>query len=307
MKPHACLLALAFVASAHPQEILRTASGRPDLTGVWENNFGTPLERPASAKSLAVDQIEAVRLFDEGVKSRPDMSFNFGVQASQPLMQLRGEYRTSLVVEPANGRLPYTSFARERLSASMRSGFDGHDQRPLAERCMGSAGLAPMLPATENNQRRIMQTPDHVLIHSEQYGDARIVALSSAPRPRAVQSEMGESIARWDHDTLVVETSHLRADRPVRTVHAVAGSRLPVGPGSRIIERFTMMSKDEILYEFTIDDAGLYSAPWRAEYVMRRTSSALQEFACHEGNYSLVNVLQGARQAERRTTATQKQ
>jgi hypothetical protein len=111
MKPHPCFLALAIATSAHAQVLTRTSSGKPAL------------ERPTSATGLAVDQAEATRLFNEASKARPEMSFNFGVQAPQPLMRLRGEYHTSLVVEPTNGRLPYTSLARENLAESMRAGF----------------------------------------------------------------------------------------------------------------------------------------------------------------------------------------
>ncbi|MDP3738281.1 MAG: hypothetical protein Q8R02_12880 [Hyphomonadaceae bacterium] len=302
----AFIFALASNASAQSStSIPRTPDGHPDFGGVWANEFRTTLERPPNATSLLVSREEAQRLFDEGLKARPDMSLNYGLPDPSFLAKVRGEFRSSQVTQPETGRLPYTPAARASLAASLATGTDSHDQRPWPERCIGGVSLTPLLVATENNLRRFVQTPDLLMIHSEQFGDTRIVGIDRPRRTGALPSEMGQSVGRWEGDTLLVETAAFSSQRPVRAVHAIAGSRLVVGTGSRVVERFTLTAPDEILYQFTVEDPAVYSATWSAEYPMHRSSERMFEFACHEGNYALVNILKGAREGDRRAVVTQ--
>ena len=147
----------------------------------------------------------------------------------------------------------------------------------------------------------MVETPDNLVIHSEGSSDLRIFGIGAPRRPEAVRSRGGDSIARWEGDTLVVETTHIRSESPIRI--SVGFTPLLLRDNATLIERFTLVSKDELLYQFTVDDPEIYARPWLAEYSMMRTTGRQFEMACHEGNYSLTNILQGSREQDRRKAA----
>ena len=208
---------------------------------------------------------------------------------------VRGESRSSMVTAPPDGRLPLTPLARSLRPAGPPT-VDNPEERSAPERCLGSLGMAPLMVASENNFRRFVQTPDYLMIHTEESNHARIISLASGPAPpEAMRTRQGHSVGRWEADTIVVETTHIDGKFPLR-----GGNRslLFVGAGSRIIERFSLVGPDELLYEFTIHDPDLYAAPCSAEYSMTRSNARMFESACHEGNYALANMLSGGRQTD---------
>jgi hypothetical protein len=162
------------------------------------------------------------------------------------------------------------------------------------ERCLAGLGRAPMRAMPVFLLRQVIQAPDHVLIMSEDVAGLRIIHLSGSSPPSALRSREGYSQGHWDGDTLVIETTHLRADDPVR---AHLGRAIIVGPDSVIVERLTRVSDSELLYQFTVRDDALYSGPWLAEYSMQSTHLPTYEYACHEANYSMKGILLGGRSA----------
>jgi hypothetical protein len=307
----ACLaVALMAVATAHgqirsadggQQNPQRAPDGVPDIQGVWATAFLTPLERPEAVTRLVVGPQQARSMVDAIRSSfpsviEPDVSFH----DIRSLAVVGGERRTSLIVSPADGRLPFTQAALEQVrmaDESFYNDFDGPEQRPLTERCLAGLGRAPMRAVPVFLPRRIIQTPDHVVIMSEDVAGLRVIHLTDEPPPAALRSREGYSRGRWDGDTLVIETTHLRADDPVR---AHLGRAIVVGPDSVIVESLKRVSNDELLYQFTVQDDALYSRPWLAEYSMKSTSLPTYEYACHEANYSMKGILLGGRALDQR-------
>jgi hypothetical protein len=272
----------------------RTEYGQPDFQGVWATDFLTPLERPANVQQLVVSADEApavVRILRDLIPSVIDPDVQ--IHDLQQLARVRGEYRTSVIVDPADGRMPFSQAGLELAAAiTTRNAqqFDAAEQRPLVERCLENRGYAPIRPLRVVIPRQIVQDRDHVAIMSEEAVGLRLIRLRGEPLPDAVRSLEGYSIGRWDGDTLVVTTTHLRADDPSRDN---LGRPLLLSRNSTITERFTRLSDDELLYRFTVEDAGLYTRPWTGEFVMTRLTGPIYEYACHEGNYSLANSLRG--------------
>jgi hypothetical protein len=213
---------------------------------------------------------------------------------------VRGERRTRVVVAPADGKLPYTPEIRKELSSRSPQRYDNPEERPFWERCITSLGLPPVtgVGTTSANPRAIIQTPGYIVLHTEYGDEARIIPFTDTHRPRALHTVLGDSIARWEGDTLVIETISLPENERIR-----AFSDLVVPAESKVIERFTRLSENELLYQYTIEDPKAYSAPWLAEYSLYRTDQRMFEHACHEGNYSLPNILKGARVADARREA----
>jgi hypothetical protein len=185
----------------------------------------------------------------------------------------------------------------EGATAQSRN-FDGPEVRSLGERCIvgyGSSGGPPMLNVLYNNNYQIVQSPGYVVIVVEMNHDARIIRLGGEHLPQSVRPWMGDSVGRWEGDTLVVETTNLN---PHQGFTADIRHRLYVPPDAKVTERFTRVASDEILYEFKVEDAKAYTQAWRGEIPMRATKGPMYEYACHEGNYSLRNILSGARARE---------
>ncbi|HEV7693035.1 MAG TPA: hypothetical protein VGO52_19530, partial [Hyphomonadaceae bacterium] len=213
---------------------------------------------------------------------------------------VRGEVRSSLIIDPPDGHLPLSAEGltrRSRTAPNGVTGVDGPEQRALTERClMSSNGFAPFLTQPANNIRQVVQTRTHVIIFTEAYSQLRIIPLDGTlgpPLPRG-----GSSRGSWSGDTLVVETTGFEPGDNLR--NAGAGITFPISPATTITERFSLTGADEILYRFTIADTALYTRPWTAETTMARTGEPMFEFACHEGDYSMAGILGGARADERR-------
>ena len=305
----------------------RTPDGHPDLQGNWTNETLTPLQRPAGQDAVlsqeevvGIEQGREKYLFETTATlsdpNRPppepggtddltcieSLCYNeVYTQRGERIAVVNGEPRSSLVTDPPDGRVPLlTPEAQRRLDEyrANRSQFDPYDHpelRPLAERCImsfGSSAGPPMLPnGWYNNNYLIVQTADHVMIMAEMVHDTRIIRIGDGPRlPEQVRPWMGDSWGRWEDDTLVVETTNFH---PLQRFRGNASDNL------RVIERFTRVDEGTILYEFTIDDPKTYTEPWGGQVPFVRLDDQLYEYACHEANYSLSNVLSGARYQER--------
>ena len=280
----------------------RTADGRPDLQGTWDFAQLTPLERPgefAGKDTITEEEAEqfAQRRVETTHKDRRDGGatvdierayndfwWDFGTRiATQP----------SLVVDPPDGRIPpLTPAAQERIE-KRRNHFDNPEERPLAERCiLGFNSGPPMVPSAYNNNVQLVQTSEYVVILNEMIHSARIVDLSGRPhRPQTMRFVTGDSIGRWDGDTLVVDTTNFSIEGGFRGASA----------NLHLVERFTRVDRETLRYEFTVDDPATWTKPWSASIPMTRTNELMFEYACHEGNYALEGVLKGARYQERQT------
>jgi len=278
----------------------RTADGRPDLQATWDFAQLTPFERPSEfADKTTVTDEEAEEFAQRRVETSDkdrrdggaaadveraynDFWWDFGRRiARQP----------SLVVDPADGRVPALVPAAQKRLADRRGKFDNPEERPLAERCiLGFNSGPPMVPSAYNNNVQIVQTRDRVLILNEMIHSARIVDLTRREHmPQSIRFLTGDAIGRWDGDTLVVDTTNFSLEGGFRG----ATTKL------HLVERFTRESPDTLRYEFTVDDPDTWTRPWSASIPMTRTDERMFEYACHEGNYALTGVLQGARYQEK--------
>jgi hypothetical protein len=295
-------------AWARPRALAR------DLTGVWTNAWYTRLERPKEFKGLVAtpaeaEAFEAPRRAMRGALPDPDdvLGQNESEFADHGpgLARIRGEIRSSWIVEPPDGKIPYTAEARERLGIGKprREDYDHVEQRPMDERCLTVPGVfAPMTNWHDGNIVEIVQTPDWLVIVGEKNHDTRIVRLGDPPPgepPPAPGGWKGVSVGRWDGATLVIETTGLRPG--LTTV----GFGLKLSEHARVVERLTRSGPAEIAYLFEVEDPSLFSRPWKGELVFRAAEGRLFEYACHEGNYSLTSILSGARQAEQAKAAEQ--
>jgi len=296
------LAASAGSAADKPYRAPRTAFGAPQLEGVWTNGTYTQLERPKEFKALAASPAEAkafeARLATTGGVNIPREADTLGQADSEfpetgpGMTRIRGEIRTSHIVEPADGKIPWTEAARKRLHIDEHGwqSYDNPEQRSQNERCLAAASTgAPILSSEDANVLQILQTREHVVVLTEKYHDARIIRLPGAPAPQGPASWLGDSVGHWEGDTLVATTGNLRAGV---TEH---GDDLALSAETRVDERFTRIAPGQILYEFTVTDPSLFSRPWRGEMLFTTSPGRWFEYACHEGNYSIVSILQAAR------------
>lgn len=300
-------LALAQTPAAPPKPYAapRTSFGAPSLEGVWTQNFVIMMESSPRTPNLTVSEAEAKVMGPMMAKAVGD-ALARGLDPEVPELMLqtdglpivRGERRTRSVVEPADGKIPYTAAARQESQRGPRNPpSDNHEERPNWERCITSLGLPPVsgMATSSVNPRRFVQTRDYVVLHTEYGDEARIIPFASSHRPDALHSPIGDSIARWEGETLVIETVGLPEGDRVRYF-----SNLIVPPESKVIEKFTRLSENELLYQYTVVDPSVYTAPWMAEYSLYKTDMRMFEHACHEGNYSLPHILQAQRQWDAR-------
>jgi hypothetical protein len=310
----AWLIATPAFAQAASQ-IPRTPEGKPDFQGVWENRWLTRMEKGGALSTLAVTPEQA----DTIVKSIRAMAKQVAEFANDPeagdpdahsLTVVRGEHRTRMLIEPEEGALPYTPEALKAVQKHqawfsqrvMRGTGEGPEDRLMWERCLAGMGQAPMLYGWGvASMRRIVQTKDALVIYSEAGGETRVIRIGGANRPVAMTSFIGDAVAHWEGDALVVETTGFRSDDQFR--NSVFDRPIIVGPKSKVVERFERVSDSELNYRFTVEDPEIYSKPWLAEYSMMASKAPIFEFACHEGNYGLANILSGQREIERRAAA----
>ena len=310
----ALLFAAAFASSTCPAQSyrpLRLEDGRVDLQGVWNLSNLTPLERLAGFDSLVItrEQASAIEERIAGMrKNQPTGAADEGFDEQRRMERIGGEWRSSVIVEPADGRIPGNAAFKTQAAAFRERTFsqgDGPEERPPTERCLSSpASTPPMLSVPTLNLHQIVQTPGAVLIHSEWNHDARVVRMNARHNPATMTSWLGDSIGRWDGDTLVVETRHFAATSSLRST---AGIYFVVSPATVVTERFTRTADDELTYEFSVTDPTWYTTAWQGRNRLRRSTETIFEFACHEGNYAVRFVLQGMRAREAEIRAEPKQ
>jgi hypothetical protein len=314
----------------------RMPDGHPDLQGTYDLATLTPLERPGGAKAVLTDE-EAKKLERDvatqneargkaisGDRSAPPKGGdgstgaaggvggynNFWLDAGKSYTVVNGEKRTSLVIEPSDGRVPpLTAAARLRLAERIlrptsdaaesrdpglepAGSYDNPEQRPLGERCLlgfGSTSGPPALPDYfYNNLHQIVQTRDTVMILTEMVHDARIVRMNAEHLPKTIRKWMGDSVGRWEGDTLVVDTTNFTE----KTRFRGATENL------HVIERFTRVAPNALVYRFTVEDPATWATAWTGEFTWPATNEHIYEYACHESNYALENILRGARRRE---------
>jgi hypothetical protein len=305
---------------------LRTVHGDPDLQGVWNFGTATPMERPdeLASRERLTDQeanefekeirenASADRVEDpargDGQKTVTSAARSTAAQLSPELRFAYNNFwydenrtkfvvtnRTSLVVDPPDGRIPaLTPEAQDRQAAARlrpRNRVDGPEDRGPSERCLvGFNSGPPMTPSYYNNNVQIFQGPGFVAILNEMVHNVRIVPLDGRPHiARGIRQLTGDSRGRWEGNTLRVETTNFTDKTPFR------GST----QNMRLIERFTRVDEDTLLYGFTVEDPATWTRPWSVEYPMTRTDDAIYEYACHEGNYGMLNILSAARGEEK--------
>ena len=285
----------------------RTPDGRPDLQGLWDFAQLTPFERPtdlAGKVTLTEDEAEefAQRRIETTHKDRRDGGaaadverayndfwWDFGTRVSK---------QSSLVVDPPDGRIPALTAEAQKRVTERKVLYDNPEERPLAERCiLGFNSGPPMMPSAYNNNVQIVQTRDHVVIVNEMIHSARIVDLSGRPHPaKEMRFLTGDSIGRWEGDTLVVDTTNFSKERAYRG----ASSNM------HLVERFTRVDRNTLRYEFTVDNPETWTKPWSASIPMALSTELMFEYACHEANYALEGVLKGARYQDAQAAKPQK-
>ncbi len=307
------MLALSGGAQAEGYRAPRTASGQPDLQGIWAMTSLTELERPPELPARVVTEAQA-RAYEAKQDGTPGIPNDVVGQnqaewweTGAKLGRIDGHPVSSWLIDPPGGRLPYSPAGLKALRAAqkaMGASFDGPESRPAPERCVtgsSSATGAPMLNGAYSSLIQIVQTGADVVIVAEMNHDVRIISLRAAAPPPAARDWSGLSVGRWEGDTLVVLTTQF---------HPQAGWRPPSGlylsPNARVTERFTRTGKDEVRYAYTVEDPTVFTQPWRAEMPILRSAKPMFEYACHEGNYSLGGVLAGARETERAAKAAGK-
>jgi len=342
LTPALTALAIATLATPAMAQVPRTKDGKADLTGLWTQSSVTPLQRAPANKTLIVSEEEAKRIVDghsvggytvkelyngsaysdptkgalpKGSKEALIQAYDFFWRdPGSSLAVVKGEYRTSNIVEPANGQLPFKDpegqkkrvlLDRERYNSG-NSAYEGPEEPQIAERCLigfGNTGGPGMLSTSYNNNYQFVQAPDHMMILVEMAHDARIVPIfDSAEKARAnhkpsvIQPWLGDSVGWWEGDTFVMESIN------VKPLQAASQQSFPISAKAVITERLTRTSDKDVFYEFTVNDPENYTQPWKAELSFY-PSKGMYEYACHEANYGMIGILEGARQKERRAVA----
>jgi hypothetical protein len=340
-------------ASLRAATFPRTPDGHPDLQGTYDVATMTPVERPAGVKSLVLTKEEAaaLELYEQQRQVKNDAPLaadrgappvggetttgksyleflerigggvvggynNFWLAGGTQMMTVDGQKRSSIVVDPPDGKIPpMIPAARQRNAAFLAvavspdageaatgpaGAFDGPELRPLAERClMGFLSTAgpPALPNYfYNNLKEIVQTPTRVMMLNEMVHDARVVRIGGQHLPQTIRRWMGDSVGHWEGDTLVIDTTNFTG----KTQFQGSSDQL------HVVERISRADANTLLYRFTVDDPQTWDRPWTGEYPWVATKERLFEYACHEGNYALGDMLRGARQMEAESAAKKK-
>jgi hypothetical protein len=297
--------------TAQPWAPPRTADGRPDLQGIWSNATLTPFERPTElegkefftkteAAEFARASLERANRDRRGATAQEDVEGSYNEAWIDRGTKMFSNLRTSIVVDPANGRVPpLTTAARQAAAARaavQQRPPDGPEDLELWTRCiLARTAGPPMIPGAYDNNYQFVQTRDTIAIDSEMIHDVRIIPLLNLGKTRqhissAIRQWMGHSVGHWDGDTLVVDTTNFTDKTPFH------GS----DHNLHVIERFTLTGPDSLQYRFTIDDPTAFTRTWTGEIIMSRAPGPLYEYACHETNYSLSDILAGARAQEKR-------
>jgi hypothetical protein len=313
------LLVVAAAAQAQPYRAPKTPYGQPDLQGVWDNDSLTILERPDDFAGVIATPAEAQKFeakfrkryekvigpvgADEPAPERDNVQDDDRFEPPPGLARVGGQLRSAQIVDPPYGRLPYRPEARAAADQALKNEevYDDPEGRPFDERCLLGGGGGVAAPIINRDHVKIVQTRDALVLFGEQNHEARIVRLADRRHlPASVRPWMGDPVGWWEGDTLVIETTNLN---PSDAWRWNAGKWIKLGRNTRITERLTRISAREILYSYVVDDPADYTQPWRGEAVFRATTAPMFEYACHEGNYALRNILAGARAQERAASA----
>jgi hypothetical protein len=312
--------------SSKSATVPRTPDGHPDLQGVWYIATLTGLERPAAFKDKpALTEEEAKAFVARASAPAPNpeaaprqgtgpynriIAYNdFWLDRGSMLTRINGEYRTGMVIDPPDGKTPpMTAEARARLSAPRvgpgsadigcypgRPCADNPEDRPVSERCLMGVHPAgpPRLPGVYGNFNQIVQTNGYVTILNEMNHDARIVPINRPHLPSDMKSWMGDSVAQWEGDTLVIDTKNIRSESRFRGA----------SEDLHVVERLTRADADTLVYRFTVDDPKTWTRPWTAEYAWVKSDQPVFEYACHEANYALGGIMRGERMREKEAAA----
>jgi hypothetical protein len=299
----------------------RTPDGHPDLQGTWTNATLTPLVRPEQfANKPTISDAEATKYEKQDLTvndiDNPDAPLlaragsgsgptavggynNLFIDRGSELARVDGVKRTSLIVDPPDGKMPPMVQGRDmrrRGGGGQGEGYAGVNydsvkSRPLSERCLigfGSTSGPPMMPVLYNNNYQIVQTPDAIMILVEMVHDVRVIRMNAQHEPAVLNRWLGDSVGHWEGDTLVVETTNVNPENRFRG----ASDKL------KVTERFQRVDANTILYRATIEDPDTWTRPWTVEYPFLATRGPVYEYACHEGNYAMEDILGGARKKE---------
>jgi hypothetical protein len=312
------LVSIAFACSLPAQTSKnwtapRTADGHPDFQGTWTNATLTPMDRPKEFDGKATATDAEARAYEQKDLSSNDIDRddapilkaingsnavagynNLFIDRGSELARVDGVKRTSLIIDPPDGHAPPLTDAAKKRMAAMFSSYDKYDtvkSRPVAERCIigfGSTSGPPMIPALYNSNYQIVQTRDTVMILVEMVHDVRVIRLNGTHKPASVRQWLGDSIGHWEGDTLVVDTTNFNDQTMFR------GST----ENLHVIERFKRVDQNTLLYRATIDDPSTFTKQWTMEYPFVASTGPIYEYACHEGNYAMPDILGGARKAD---------
>jgi hypothetical protein len=300
----------------------RTPDGQPDLQGIWNSATGTPIERPDELKGKEFFTEQEARDWEKTMQARNrkddkpndpsvvgtynDAFWEIGTKPAKTL-------RTSIVIDPPDGKIPALTPAAEIARQKKIDRIfhpDGPEDLGLGDQClMFSTGAPPMLPYNYNSNYRIVQTKDYVAIYVEMIHDTRIIPIDQRKHlPPSVRLWYGDSVGHWEGDTLVVDTTNF-IDKS--SFYFQLPYQVTTGPfadtNMHVVERFRRIDADTILYQFDVDDPTAYTTPWKGEYTMSASPGPIYEYACHEGNYGLPDVLKGARAQEKAAAAAKPQ
>jgi hypothetical protein len=298
----------------------KTPDGHPDLQGTWTNASITTLERADRYKSTVLkpedvekatrEHPQIVRLVTEDSANTPrtglltgrdlllGRGYNaFWIDPGTRFGVVKGETRTAWITDPPSGKIPYSEAGRKLAhDGEAKLGYSDPESRPLPDRCLATGGRTgpPMINGLYNNHYQIVQTPTHVLIHTEMISHARIIPLANEHEASAdaIRPLFGDSIAHYEGDKLVIETTDFSP------YHGWQDHPAYLSAHARVTERFSRVADDKLLYEFTVEDPAFYSQPWSGEITYWNDGERIYEYACHEGNYAMTGILQGARVRE---------
>ena len=292
-----CAVTMAFGQSATAPKVPLTPDGQPDLQGIWNSVTVTPLERPRDLATkaffasdeeahayAAASEAKSKAGIDDGIGSYNASFYEFGATTVKTR-------RTSMVVDPPDGRIPELTpaakAAMQKEQARQRARPDGPEDRSTSERCIAfRTGVPPMTPWSYNSNYRIVQSKNQVAIYTEMIHDVRVIPLDGRPHlPPDVHLWYGDSVGHWEGNTLVVDTTNLSG----KTAFHGADDKM------HVIERFSRMNGDTLLYQWTVDDPTAFTKPWSGESTMTASAGPIYEYACNEGNYALAGILAGAR------------
>lgn len=274
---------------------------RPDFSGIWNSGTATPLERPAKFRDKPVFTPEEAAAFERqsaaqnqdpapGTVSQSVGTYNVAFREFGP--HVGKTLRTSIVTEPPDGRIPALTppaAAEKRRKQALLKDPDGSRDLGLQDQCLiFPTAVPPMIPYSYNSGYQFLQTGDRLMIHAEMIHDTRVIALDGRPHlPPSVRLWMGDSVGHWEGNTLVVDTTNYNDSGGF---YGDAGGMYGWDRNLHVVERFSMPDAETILYRFEVDDSTAYTMPWKGELTMSR-SGAIYEYACHEGNYALPNLL----------------